>query len=368
VQEVRYDIHGVAQVLVCDASARDVAAVTRELGTASNDRGLAADIVIRFVDRLLGSRPVLHLGPTAACAGDAFFVFAGKGTGRRAAQVALDRVGEQMEITCERGISTVPLLSSLVSAVLLNKQVLSLHAAAFVFRGTGVAVLGWPRSGKTSALLGFMARGADFVSDDRVYVGEAGERLSGVDRPLELRASHLADRPEYRARLGRREKARLRANGLLSASERLAAPKAPRRHVSRKLWERATNALAARLSVDVHPHTLFGDSTVNAGRLDCLFVTVTHTGPDVHVEPIDRDEARMRIGSLLEQERLPLTDACLRYRFAFPRSAGRYPERAAELEHDLLARLLARTPAYAVRHPRSVATRRLYEAMVPYCT
>lgn len=365
-QEVRYDIHGVAHVLVRDASRRDVAAVTRELGTPSDNRGLEADIVIRFVDRLFDSRPFLHLGPNAACTADAFVLFAGKGARRRAAQVPIDRIGERVEIVCERGISSVPLLSLLVGAVLLNKDVLSLHAAAFVFRGTGVAVLGWPRSGKTSALLGFMASGAEFVSDDRAYVGDAGEHLSGADRPLELRASHVADRPEYRARLGRREKARLRANGLLSGSERRAAP-ISRPNLSRKLWERASSALAGRLSVDVHPQTLFGDSTVHAARLDRLFVTVTHTAPDVRVEPLEREEARMRIGSLLEHERLPLTDACLRYRFAFPASAGRYPERGAELERDLLTQLLARTPAYAVRHPRSVPTRTLYEAMVPYC-
>ena len=364
-QEARYDIHDVAQVLVRDASRRDVAAVTRELGTPSDNRGLEADIVIRFVDRLFDSRPFLQLGPNAACTADAFFLFAGKGPRRRAALVPLDRIGERMEIVCERGISSVPLLSLLVGAVLLNKHVLSLHAAAFVFRGTGVAVLGWPRSGKTSALLGFMASDAEFVSDDRAYVGEPGERLSGADRPLELRASHVADRPEYRARLGRREKARLRANRLLSVSERLATKSRP--NLSPKLWERASSALARRLSVDVHPQTLFGDSTVHAARLDRLFVTVTHTAPDVRVEPLEREEARMRIGSLLEHERLPLTDACLRHRFAFPASEGRYPERAAELEHDLLAQLLARTPAYAVRHPRSVASRTLYEAMVPYC-
>ncbi len=365
-RDVRYTIHGVASVSVLDASPTEIAAVTRQLGTPGDDRPSEPDIVIRFVERLAGSGPLTYAGSDAAFDEDGFFLFAGTG-GRGRARVPLDRIGERVEITCERSVAAVPLLLPILSVVMLKKRVLSLHASAFVFRNTGVAVLGWPRGGKTSALVGFMAEGAQFVADDRVFVGEEGENLSGVRGPLEIRAWHVADQPKYRARLGRAERARLRAVGPVSRLETLTAAGAPERRRLGRRWSRVVRSLKDELSVEVDPERLFGRTNAPSSRLDRLFVTITHSVPDVVVGPLDRDEARRRIAYLLQHERLPLIDAYARFRFAFPHAESSLLERVEELERDVLARVLAETPVFTVRHPHAVPTRKLYQAMLPYC-
>ncbi|MDQ3857379.1 MAG: hypothetical protein M3327_02885 [Actinomycetota bacterium] len=365
-RDVRYTIHGVASVSVVDGSPTEIAAVTRQLGPPGGDGGSEPDIVIRFVERLAGSGPLTYAGPNAAFDDDGFFLFAGK-DGRARARVPLDRIGEGVEITCERNVAPVPLLIPILIVVMLKKRVLSLHASAFVFRNTGVAVLGWPGGGKTSAVVGFMAEGAEFVADDRVYVGEEGENLSGVSGPLEIRAWHVADQPEYRARLGRAERARLRAFGPVSRLEALTAARAPERRRLGRRWSRVVRSLKDELSIEVEPETLFGGTNAPSSRLDRLFVAMTHAAPEVVVGPIDRDEARGRIAYLLRHERFPLIDAYTRFRFAFPHAESSLLERVDELERDVLARVLAETPVFTVRHPHAVPTRKLVHAMLPYC-
>lgn len=366
-RDVRYTIHGVAGVAVLNATRAELAAVTRQLGTPADDRAPEPDIVIRFVDRMAGSGRLTYAGPDAAFDDRDFFLFAGKGGRRGKVRVPLDQIGERVEITCERSVAAVPLLLPILTVVLLRKRVLSLHASAFLFRNTGVAVLGWPRGGKTSALIGFMAEGAQFVADDRVYVGEGGESLSGANVPLEIRAWHVADRPEYRARLRRRERARLRATGLLSRLERLDAASPGGRQLLGRRSSGVVRSLREQLAVELDPGDLFGGTGAQSGRLDRLFVTMTHAAPDVLVEPIDRDEARGRVGNLLRHERLALIDAHVRFRFAFPHVESSLLEEVDELERDVLAAVLAGTPVYTVRHPHGVATRRLFQAMLPYC-
>lgn len=351
-----------------DASPRDLAAVTRQLGTPGDDPTAEPDIVVRFVDRLAGSRPLVYVGPDAAFDEEAFFVFAGKAGRRARVRIPFDRIGEQFEITSERSVAAVPLLLPILSVVMVKKGVLSLHASAFVFRDTGVAILGWPGGGKTSALIGFMAEGAQFVGDDRVYVGEGGDGLWGMNQPLEIQVWHVRDRPEYRARLGRHENARLRAAGLLSRLETFSAPGARERHLFGRTWSRAVRSLKQHLSVDVDPRRLFGETTPPRARLDRLFIAMTHAAPDVLVEPIDRDAAGRRIAYLLRHDRLALIEAYLRFRFAFPDADNFLLERVDELERNAVTRVLAATPVYAVRHPHGVRTHKLFQAMLPYCT
>ena len=364
---VDFDLHGLVGVRLVRPALADAVAIGRQLGLEPTSLSREPDVVVRFVDRLAASGPLIYVGPDAAFDEEAFFLFAGKGGRRARVQISLGRIGEQVQITCERSIGVVPLLHPILSVVMLRKRVLSLHASAFVFRNTGVAILGWPRGGKTSALIGFMAEGAEFVGDDRVYVGEGGENLWGMNQPLEIRAWHVGDRPEYRALLGRHENARLRAADLLSRLERLSAPGAPARSLVGRRWSRVVRSLKQQLSVDVDPRRLFGENTPPSARLDRLFIALTHSGPDVLVEPLDPDEARRRIGYLLRHERLPLTDAYLRFRFAFPQAESSLLERVEELERDALERVLSATPVYTVRHPHGVPTHRLFQAMLPYC-
>ena len=61
-QQVDYDLHGLAGIRLIDASAGDVAAVTRQLGPIQASLTREPDIIIRFVDRLPASSSSCYLG------------------------------------------------------------------------------------------------------------------------------------------------------------------------------------------------------------------------------------------------------------------------------------------------------------------
>lgn len=68
--------------------------------------------------------------------------------------------------------------------------VLPIHAVAFVTGERGVAVTGPSRSGKTGALLAFMARGARYVASEWVHV-DADGLMRGVVEPVRVRHHNL---------------------------------------------------------------------------------------------------------------------------------------------------------------------------------
>jgi hypothetical protein len=112
------------------------------------------DIVIRFVDSLPVPSRIRYLGVDDAGFTDhAFLVL--------------------------RGLLQVPLLIPILNLTVLGKGTLPLHASAFSYRDTGFVATGWSRSGKPEVLLGFMANGASYVSDEfrRSRAAAGGHRL-----------------------------------------------------------------------------------------------------------------------------------------------------------------------------------------------
>src|SRR5690606_15347777 len=100
------------------------------------------------------------------------------------------------ELIVERGRSSIPLLTDLLRVTAVGKGLAPLHASAFEYRGTGIIVTGMAHGGKTSALMGFLQRGAAFISDDLVLLDPAEDRMVGIAAPVEL-AAWQADQLPY---------------------------------------------------------------------------------------------------------------------------------------------------------------------------
>jgi hypothetical protein len=112
---------------------------------------------------------------------------------------------------------------------------------------------------------------------------------------------------------------------------------------------------------------MFGDVGEQSARFDRLFFLVSSADPEIAVEPVDPLEVGARMAFSLQHERLDLTAAFLKYRFAFPEATNPFLEQAEELEQQALARVLAGKRAYVVYHPHPVSLEALAAAMSPYC-
>ncbi len=336
----------------------------RQLGPLQGNLDREPDIVIRFVDRLsLSSTPRLVGLDDAAYTDDAFLVLRSKYKARARVQIPLDRVGRSCEIVCERGVPAVPLLVPIINLTALGNDAVALHASAFQYRGMDALVTGWAKGGKTEALLAFMRNGASYIGDEWVYLADGGRRMVGLPEPIKLWDWHLSQVPEYRSRVGWRDRARL---GGLASVTRLARG-ARQGGGPRAMMRRAMPLIERQLFVHLAPERLFGEAACRAGGTpERIFFVVSHASERVTVEPIDSDEVAARMAFSLHHERLDLVAYYLKFRFAFPERRNDLLDHVTEREHQQLARMLKGRPSYIVRHPYPIPVAALFDAMAPH--
>jgi hypothetical protein len=364
---VDFGLHGLAGIRLLRASPTDVAMVRRQLGPVQSSLDREPDIVIRFVDRLAAGSRIRFVGlGDAAFTDDAFLVLRSRHKAPARVEIAFTQIGASIEIVCERGLPAVPFLIPILNLAVLARGVLPLQASAFVHGGTGVVATGWSKGGKTEALLAFAARGAEYVGDEWVYVTGDGSRVHGIPEPIRIWGWHLRQLPQYEALVSWGDRTRLRAIELGLGSERALRRVRAGRRPSHALT-RLASLLSGQLFVDIEPGRLFGRVGEQSAPFDRLFFLVSSDAPDITVEPVDPLEVGKRMVFSLQYERLNLTAAYLKYRFAFPTAVNPFVEQVERLERRALARAFAGKPAFVVHHPYPCSLDSLYEAMSPHC-
>jgi hypothetical protein len=339
--------------------------VTRELGPMQRPLEREPDITIRFVDRIVTDSEVRHIGLNdVAFTDDSFFVLQRGPKGAAKVQIPFCEIGKKCEIVCESGAYSLPLLIPILNLTMVAKGVLPLHASGFIYKGIGVLVAGWARSGKSTALLAFMAAGADYISDDWVYIGTDGRKMYGTSAPMTVRRAHLDALPQYRAAVRRRDRLRLQALGVFQWGERLT------RRLARKSRVNLAEALARvaehKPFVEVSPLELFGRSSCPlAGNLERIVLSIGHELPRFTLEHVDSDEIARRLRFSLQHERLNLFSYYLKSRFVFPDAKNLLIDGIDEVEAKALVRVLKGKETYILRHPVPAPIPELFRAVAP---
>jgi hypothetical protein len=362
-----FDLHGLVGIRLLNASPSDVAAVKRQLGPIQMPLSREPDILIRFVDQLPSSPTMRCLGLDAWFDDDAFYVLGNGSKTNARVKIPFEQIGQHCEIVCETGLRAVPLLIAIINMTMLNKGVVPLHASAFVFEGVGVVVTGWAKGGKTETLLAFTDRGATYVGDEWVYIGQDGKRLYGIPQPITVWDWHLQWLPRYQALVSRRDLLRMRsvqfARKLGHLLLRWSAGGTDRHSIMRK----ALPVLKRQLNVSIPPQLLFGEDLRELSfGFDQLFFVASHDRPATVVEPVETEEVVQRMVFSLQYERLPLLSQYLKFRFAFPDKANQLIESAEDRQRELLKRAFADKQTYAVFHPYPVPIPALFEAIRPH--
>ena len=354
---IDFNINGLVGIRLIDAEEPDRAMVRRQLGLQPGALASEPDITIRFVTRLPATTHMRYLKRgEAGFTDEAFILLNNKSRLQHKTIVPFDKIGERCEIICERGLSAIPLLTSIINLTMLNKGILPVHASAFVYNHSGVLVNGWPSGGKTGMLLAFMNRGAEYISDDWVYVSSDDSRMYGLPEPIQVRDWYLRFLPQYKAVTGSRKRMEMRFLKLLSGiTGILSRPKEGRQGLISKLLRRINLGVERQLSIHVHPHELFGkESCISSGRLDKVFIAVTHEQPGIMVRPAQHQAVIRQINSQLLYEQQTLMSYYLMFRFAFPEKSNKVIEQYEALQHQLLSRIFADKEVYNVYHPFEV--------------
>ena len=361
-EPIDYDLHGIVGIRLEDATPSDARAVARQLGPLRKPLEREPDVVIRFVDDLGLTSPLHYLGADeAAFADDAFLVLQSRRNTRSRTRIPMDRIGGRCEIACESGAPSVPLLIATINLTALAKGVVPLHASAFVYRGTGILVTGWSKGGKTEALLAFMARGAEYLGDEWIYLAAGAKEMYGIPQPLRLWDWHLEQFPQYRERVGRRNMIRLRAMRTALAMGEGVFGQAG----TPALFDKFRSLAKRQTYVDIAPERLFGPCASLRGPIDRVFLVGSGAAPQVEVHPISATEIATCMAHSVHYEFQRLLSHYLMFRFAFPNARNERIETLAEDLRVALHGALGTVPAYSVSHPYPMSIAALFDAMNP---
>ena len=351
-----FDLHGIVGIRLLDATRTDVATVRRQLGPIGSSLEREPDITIRFVDALR-TGPLTSVGVgDSAFDEDDFYLLRGRAGAEGRARVPFDRLGQGVEIICERRLPAVPHLIAMINLAALTRGVLPLHATAFTRDSTGILVTGWSKGGKTEALLACMdddpdggtTGGAVYVGDEWVYLTDDG-RMLGLPEPIRLWSWQLDQVPALLRRRPAKDRARLTAWGGIAG---LAARAARHRFPGSSLVRRAQPALGRQAYLQIPPADLFGaDRVALEGHLDAVVLVMSHDDPSTITRTPYPGEVVQRMAASLEEERSALMTHYRHFRYAFPDRHSPVLDNATELESKLLSALLDGPPSVAVLHP-----------------
>jgi hypothetical protein len=357
-------LHHFINIRLIDATAEDIEAVTHQLGVRVGHRADDPDITVRFVERLVQGNTIRHLVMgEAGFTDDAFIV---QQNGQRAS-IALDQIGKRCEIVCESGTAGVPFLMHVVNLTALAKGFMPVHASAFQYNGVGALASGWPKGGKTSTLFAFMSHGAQFMSDDWLYIDREG-LVYPLLQPVKLHDWQLENLPQFRSRIPAKKLRTMRLAKAADSVERKMPTALSRRFPPAKAYRLFTRYLNKKQRhVYISPLKLFGDCVpMRPAAFQTLFMTLSHERSDIVVEEISVDEALNKLVFSLLYEWQEFITVYIQFRYAFPEKANPLIDDLQDRQRELLASLLKDKQIYAVNHPHPVPLEALNQALAPY--
>lgn len=355
----RYGVCGLLTIGLIDPPPQAFAELDSWFGS-SRDPASAADLQIRFVDSITprGEMRLLDLNEAAFDA-ESFYILDSFG---KSARLDLDRIGDDLEIVCERDARAIPLLLPIVGLHLLRKGHVLLHSASFLHAGRGVLATGWKKGGKTELLLAYMSNGARYLADEWSIVSADGT-IRGAPGVARIWDWHLRYVPELRRRVALRSRGRMKALSLYQQLYWRLGVRGRGWVLRERLHRLAIKGGVPSIGqVAARPESLFRDRvSLDSNSLDIVFqVTVSLAGTSV--VPTTGEAVAERMVASQEYERRGLRTAYEQFRFAFPQRRSSLLETAPDEERRILTQAFADRPAFELRHPYPVPLPDLYRA------
>lgn len=359
-----FDLHDIVGIRLINPAPNNVIYLDRQLGRSRTPISREPDIVIEFVEDTPNNDPSYFLGSKEfAFTKDTFFIFTGK---QRKARfiVPFDQIGRQCRIVSFGANIPVTLLLDIINFTALAKGVIPVHATAFSYKNIGFLSTGWSGSGKTGALLSFMAQGARFVSSEHVFISSDGRVMHGIPQPIRLKEWHLRSLPGYKNALKSGQKRRLQAIKLIefikSKYDHAPFDVLP----TSGTFSRALSSTVRRLAIDVSPYELFGQENISqCSTLDKVILNYSYDRADISFVKTDSRDAASRISSLHAYDNQKFKQYYQAFCFAFPYLRNDLIEHSSTLLFDRLNQILADKEIFELCHPYPSSLPALFQAI-----
>lgn len=327
------------KVRALDCPPRALVALRRLLGVEGPSDG-AADVCLRFVDRISWSSQRKFAGPDAAWDGRNFCV---RQPGGWLQVPILDLENPPYDLVCEQDVSNLPILRPLLQMHAVLKGTLPVHGSAFTFGGHGFIVTGWPGAAKTGMALAAIDGGGMAIAAELSAVDPISMSLFDATEPFRARAWHVRQFANNRLAVRAPSRARLlTTDALLRVVSRYGLHRGP--------LARPWAAAGQRNWVEMWPRQVPYAAQPSSLRAVICVVGTAEISMSVRASSA---EAERRLLLLFDEELAPFSRVYRRYQFLASNGRASLIDDARNRYQGLLRAVLQRVPCHEVLHPES---------------
>jgi len=361
--KVEIDIYGVVGIRFENISKNEVNSVVNNFPISKSELGREPDIIVRFVDRLKSSG-LIFLGLDFAAFDKDNFYLISDSQERKKVSIPFDKIGQKMEIICEKGIKSVPLLNHIINFYLIKNNFIPIHSSGFYFDRKGILVMGWTKGGKTETLLSFANHGAEYVGDEWVVLSKDGSEMYGLPVPVTIWKWQLAYIKNLINNVGLSNKAVFASISMLESVYKVIGKLRLDKISPFKFLGQGLPYAKKLLKLRKSPEELFKGKIRNGKtNLDVIVLALSHESNEITVRKCEAEEIVNRMIHSNDYEQLPFFEFYKAFQYAFPEKDNEFLNNIRNTHATLLRKALEGKNSFKMSHPYPVSFEVLFSEL-----
>ena len=361
--KINFDLFGIVRIRLENPTEDDIKSVKKQIGFEPSKFEDEPDIIIRFTSDLVTKDFTFLDINSAGFTQDDFYLISGEKPYKKI-KIPFEKIGSKIEIVCEHGVKSIPLLNHLINFTFLGKNYLPLHSSGLSVNDKGVLIMGWAHGGKTSALMSFAMHGAYYVGDDWVILNPKEKLMYGLPLPVSIKEWQFSQIQKLLPKKTTKQKMIFGIIHSIDFVYRNASRIGMKKIALINLLGDVLPTLKKQLKVQIPPGKIFGDRIQKNGTpLNFVLLTLSHGSDEIHIEECNWEEVADRMINSNKFEQMSMFKFYEVFKFAFPNRKNEFLENSIRLQHQLLSEALMDKKSYKVTHPYPVEFEKLYNRL-----
>jgi hypothetical protein len=357
------DYFGVVGIRFTNVTEKEVRSIINGYSLFKSELKREPEIIIRFVDKLKTPN-LIFLGLDFAAFDVNNFYLIADPIEKKKVNIPFDKIGRKLEIVCEKGVKSVPLLNHIINFYLVKNNYVPIHSSGFYFDQKGILVMGWTKGGKTETLLSFANHGAEYVGDEWVVLTPDGSEMSGLHVPITIWKWQLSYVKKIVGNIGLANRIVFAFISLLEIISNLSVKLKLNTTFPFKVLNQAMPHIRKLLRIRKTPGDIFKNKIrIGMTKLEVIVLAMSHESNDITINECEPEEIINRMIHSNDYEQLPFFELYKAYKFAFPEKRNEFLDNIKNIHSRLLLNTLQKKKAFKISHPYPVSFEVLFSTL-----
>ena len=357
------DFWGLVGIRFENISVKDLNSIASSYSSFTSSLDREPDIIVRFVNEIKTTN-LVFLGQDLAAYDEKNFYLFNDSLERKKVVIPFEKIGQKLEIICEKGIDSIPLLNHIINFYFIKKDYIPVHSSALYYNDKGILAMGWTKGGKTETLLSFANHAAKYVGDEWVVLSTDGSEMFGLNEPVTIWQWQLPYISKLINSVGFTNKLIFMFADFLEFVDRLGVRLKLNKMFPFNLLGENMHCFRKLLRIRKSPKDLFRNQTRNEKtKIDRIVLAMSYTGNDTKVEECNASEVINRMIHSNDTEQLPFFEAYKKFKYAFPEKTNDFLDGIQSKHSSLLEKAMSNKKPYKIIHPYPVEFEKLFNSL-----